>query len=59
MTADLHRAAVGEEMERARRDFRDLLAQADSASLRRRSDGTWWTNQQLLSSATLTPPSPT
>ena len=36
------------EMEQARRDFRDLLAHADSASLRRQSDGTRWTNQQLL-----------
>jgi hypothetical protein len=35
-------------MEQARRDFRDLLAQADNASLRRQSDGTRWTNQQLL-----------
>jgi hypothetical protein len=48
MTADQDRAAVCAEMEQARRDFRDLLARADSASLRRRSDGTRWTNQQLL-----------
>ena len=48
MTADQDRAAVYAEMEQARRDFRDLLAQADSASLRRQSDGTRWTNQQLL-----------
>ncbi len=48
MTADLDRAAVCAEMEQARQDFRDLLAQADSASLRRQSDGTRWTNQQLL-----------
>jgi hypothetical protein len=48
MTADQDRAAVCAEMEQARRDFRDLLARADGASLRRRSDGTRWTNQQLL-----------
>jgi DinB family protein len=48
MTADQDRAAVCAEMEQARRDFRDLLAQADGASLRRQSDGTRWTNQQLL-----------
>ncbi len=48
MTADQDRAAVCAEMEQARRDFREMLAQADSASLRRRSDGTRWTNQQLL-----------
>ena len=48
MTADQDRAAVCAEMEQTRRDFRDLLAQADSASLRRQSDGTRWTNQQLL-----------
>jgi len=48
MTADQDRAAICTEMEQARRDFRDLLAHADSASLRRRSDGTRWTNQQLL-----------
>ena len=48
MTAGQDRAAVYAEMEQARRDFRDLLARADSASLRRQSDGTRWTNQQLL-----------
>jgi hypothetical protein len=48
MTADLERAAVCAEMEQARRDFHELLAHADSASLRRQSDGTRWTNQELL-----------
>lgn len=48
MTADQDRAAVCAEMEQARQDFRDLLAQADAANLRRPSDGTRWTNQQLL-----------
>jgi hypothetical protein len=48
MTADLDTAAVWAEMEQARRDFRDLLGRADGAALRRRSDGTRWTNRQLL-----------
>jgi hypothetical protein len=48
MTGSLDRAAVCAEMEQARQDFRDLLAQADSAGLRRKSDGTRWTNRQLL-----------
>jgi DinB family protein len=48
MTVDQDRAAMCAEMERARQDFLDLLALADRAGLRRRSDGTRWTNQQLL-----------
>jgi len=48
MTADQDRTAMFAEMEQARRDFRDLLAHADSAGLRRQSDGTRWTNRQLL-----------
>ena len=48
MTTDQDRAAVAAEMEQARRDFRELLTRADSAGLRRQSDGTRWTNQQLL-----------
>jgi hypothetical protein len=35
-------------MERARIDFRDLVGQATPADLRRRSNGTRWTNRQLL-----------
>ena len=36
------------EMERARLDFRQLLDSATSAELRSGSDGTKWTNEQLL-----------
>jgi DinB superfamily len=46
--ADLDRAAVHDEMERARIEFKDLIGQATPADLRRRSDGTRWTNRQLL-----------
>ena len=35
-------------MDRARAELRELLASADAADLRRRSDGTRWTNEQLL-----------
>jgi hypothetical protein len=35
-------------MDQARLDFRRLVAAATPADLRRRSDGTRWTNQQLL-----------
>jgi hypothetical protein len=34
-------------MERARIEFRDLVGQATPADLRRRSNGTRWTNRQL------------
>ena len=37
-----------DELERARIEFRGLLDTASPASLRRRSDGTRWTNRQLL-----------
>ena len=40
--------AVGEELERARADFHRLVDGATVAELRRRSDGTRWTNEQLL-----------
>jgi hypothetical protein len=36
------------DLERVRGDFRSLLLNADSEDLRRRSDGTRWTNRQLL-----------
>jgi len=42
------RAAVRAEMEQARHDFRRLAGDATPADLRRSSDGTRWTNQQLL-----------
>ena len=48
MSTGLDRDAVRDEMEQARRDFHGLLAQAGSADLRHPSDGTRWTNQQLL-----------
>jgi hypothetical protein len=41
-------AALRAEMEQARHDFRQLIGDATSAELRRPSDGTRWTNQQLL-----------
>ena len=44
----LDRAAVHDELERARIEFRELLDKASAASLRRRSNGTRWTNRQLL-----------
>jgi DinB superfamily len=44
----MDRAAVHDEMDRARIEFEKLLDKASPASLRRRSDGTRWTNRQLL-----------
>lgn len=41
-------ATVGEEMARARLDFHELVGRAGPDDLRRRSDGTRWTNRQLL-----------
>jgi hypothetical protein len=46
--AALDRAAVRAEMESARLDFHRLIGEATPADLRRPSDGTRWTNQQLL-----------
>lgn len=40
--------AVSEEMEQARRAFRELVGGVTAAGLRRRSAGTRWTNRQLL-----------
>jgi hypothetical protein len=42
------RDATRAEMDQARQDFRDLVGRATAADLRRPSDGTRWTNQQLL-----------
>jgi DinB superfamily len=39
---------IAAEMERARVDFHHLLDNATSAELRARTDGTKWTNEQLL-----------
>ena len=44
----LDRAAVRAEMGQARIDFRRFAGNATPADLRRPSDGTRWTNQQLL-----------
>lgn len=46
--AALDRAAVSAEMDQARLDFRRITASVTADDLRRRSDGTKWTNQQLL-----------
>ncbi|TFV91511.1 DinB family protein [Blastococcus sp. CT_GayMR16] len=44
----MDRAAIAREMDDARRQLHALLATADAADLRRASDGTRWTNEQLL-----------
>ncbi|MFE9308155.1 DinB family protein [Streptomyces sp. NPDC006706] len=44
----LDRQAVHAELERVRADFHRFLAQASAADLRRPTDGTRWTNEQLL-----------
>ncbi|HEY5989624.1 MAG TPA: DinB family protein [Streptosporangiaceae bacterium] len=46
--AALDRAAVRAEMESARLDFHRLIGDATPADLRRPTDGTRWTNRQLL-----------
>ena len=42
------RAAITREMTRAQAQLHALLSSADAADLRRRSDGTRWSNEQLL-----------
>jgi len=44
----LDRAAAAAEMDQASQDFHRLLHRATAADLRRPSEGTRWTNQQLL-----------
>ncbi len=44
----LSRQEISDEMERARVSFRNLLAGPTPNELRRTSDGTKWTNEQLL-----------
>ena len=44
----LDRQAVHDELDRVQADFRQLLGQATRADLARRTDGTRWTNEQLL-----------
>ena len=42
------RRSIHEELERARTDLHHLVANATPADLRRRTNGTRWTNQQML-----------
>jgi hypothetical protein len=44
----LARQPLHDEMERARASFHALVSEASAADLRRASDGTRWSNQQLL-----------
>ena len=44
----LDRQAVHAELDRVRDDLHELVAHASAADLGRRTDGTRWTNQQLL-----------
>jgi hypothetical protein len=39
---------INDEMRRVRAEFRELISSASAHDLRRRSDGTRWTNRQLL-----------
>jgi hypothetical protein len=48
MATAVDKRAISQEMERARQTFHQLLNQATLADLRRRSNGTKWTNEQLL-----------
>jgi hypothetical protein len=47
-TASVDRHAIVNEMDQARQTFHRLLDQATDTSLRRKSNGTKWTNEQLL-----------
>ena len=44
----LDRQPIHEELERVRADLQQLVEQATTADLRRRTDGTQWTNGQML-----------
>jgi DinB superfamily len=46
--ANPDRRAIADEMDQARRTFHRLLDHATDVDLRRRSQGTKWTNEQLL-----------
>ncbi|HET7475285.1 MAG TPA: DinB family protein [Dermatophilaceae bacterium] len=48
MSAPLDREAVAAELDRCRADLHRLLASAPADQLARRSNGTRWTNEQLL-----------
>jgi hypothetical protein len=47
-TSSASRAAISAEMDGARAEFHRLLAHASDAELARRTNGTRWTNEQLL-----------
>ena len=44
----MDRVEIGEELSRVRLDFRELVMNAERRELKRPSDGTKWTNEQLL-----------
>jgi hypothetical protein len=44
----MDRAEINEEMQRALAEFHELISGATAEDLRRRSNGTRWTNRQLL-----------
>jgi hypothetical protein len=44
----VNRVDISEEMQRARADFHEIVEGASAQDLGRRSDGTRWTNRQLL-----------
>ena len=44
----MNRDDIQAELRRAQADFHDLVARASAQDLRRRSDGTRWSNRQLL-----------
>ena len=46
--ADMSPSEIGDEMARAGAEFRGIIGGASRDGLRRRSDGTCWTNRQLL-----------
>ncbi len=44
----MERDQIIDEMRRAQADFHALVARADATDLRRRTDGTRWTNRQMM-----------
>ena len=44
----MERADIVRDLDRTRADFRALLTDPDPAALRRRTDGTRWTNREML-----------
>lgn len=45
---NVSRESVHDELERARQDFHKMVGEASAEALRRRTNGTRWTNRQLL-----------